>query len=198
MRAKVGFAPLVLLSVCALADSPLTSTPFAQAYMDLEIVRKARSQGVMSLEIAQYLSSPSNPVDAKAAVVNALGWDINGKSNAVLYSYYLALSKHRTVEKLPLDWLSGDELLCLGYLTALDDYFHPEKALPIVEKAAGRKSDSLTVRIVLALVRGQCRMSDDWPGIWKGVAQVLDNDRLKADMRPQAVKIIVDYMKLYE
>jgi hypothetical protein len=71
------------------ADSPITSTPFSEAYQDYEIVQKAQKAGILDLEMAQYLSSRSAPIDVKAAVINALSWKIEGKQNATLYRYFL-------------------------------------------------------------------------------------------------------------
>ena len=192
------------------ADSPITSTPFSEAYLDVKIVQKARAEGVMSLEIAEYLSSPSNPVDIKGAVINALSWKFEGKSNAELYSYYLALLYRQSLKELDIDILNADEIFCLGYLTVMDDYFHPEKALPLLEKAAARKKNSFTVSIVLALTKAQKVMDSDWLGrigvkceslwceVWKLTEEVLRNEELKQDLRPEAKEIIVDYMVLYK
>jgi hypothetical protein len=77
----------------ARADSPVTSTPIADAYSDVPMVGAART-GAMTPAIADFLYS-SAPIDQKAAVVNALGWSTDGKSNARLYARH-ALG-HRTV-----------------------------------------------------------------------------------------------------
>jgi hypothetical protein len=74
------------------ADSPITSTPFSEAYQDYNIVKAAKRSGVLTVEMAEYLSSPSNPVDIKAALINSLSWKFEGKKNALLYRYYLGRS----------------------------------------------------------------------------------------------------------
>ena len=73
------------------SDSPLTSTPFYKAYSEINIIKVARVQGTLNLEMAEYLSSGSVSLDLKAALINALSWDINGKNNSDLYKYYLGL-----------------------------------------------------------------------------------------------------------
>jgi hypothetical protein len=166
--------------------------------MDLEIVQKAYKKGILDLEIAEYLSSQNNPIDVKAAVINALGWDFNGKYNSTLYKYYLALTHGKTLEKLSLNSLTVDELFCLGYLTIMDDYFHPEKAIPLLEKAAEKRNDSFTIAIILALAKSQKELPDNWSNIWKITEKVLNNKTLKKDMREEAIKIIIDYMILYK
>ncbi|HHT9109297.1 MAG TPA: hypothetical protein ACFYD9_11675, partial [Candidatus Wunengus sp. YC64] len=77
-------------------------------------------------------SSPENPIDVKAAVINGLSWRFEGKNNAELYAYYLALLYHLSITELDTAFLSADEIFCLGYLTVMDDYFHPEYAIQLL------------------------------------------------------------------
>jgi len=185
------------LGALALADSPITSTDFWKAYKDYPVVQKAAREKTMSLEFAEYLSNPSTPIGVKAAVINALSWAFEGKHNAELYRYYLALRYRCTLDELTPDLLNADEVFCLGYLTVMDDYFHPEGALPLLEAASRRRRNSFTVAIVLALTRAQKAMDDDLEKVWPPVKRVLDDKNLQKDLRPEAVKIILDYMKLY-
>ncbi len=152
----------------------------------------------MGLEIAEFLTSPEKPIDVKAAVINALSWRFDGKNNAELYAYYLALLYHVSVAELDTEFLSVDEIFCMGYLTAMDDYFHPEKALPILEEAHKVIKESFTVSIILALTRGQKAMDYDWCEVWRLTEEVLKNKELRQDLRPEAIKMIMDYMILYK
>lgn len=179
------------------ADSPITATKFYEAYMDVKMVERAHLEGVMGLEIAEFLTSPENPIDVKAAVINALSWKFDGKNNAELYAYYLALLYHVSITELDTEFLSTDEVFCIGYLTAMDDYFHPEKALPILDEAHKVMKDSFTVSIIMALVRGQAVMDYDWCEVWRLTEEVLKNKELKQDLRHEAIKMIMDYMVLY-
>ena len=188
---------LIMAPALVRSDSPITSTDFHKAYMDIEIVKKAEQDGVMSMEIAKYLSAPENPIDVKAAVVNAIGWKFNGKDNATLYKEYLAQFHKTKAQKLELDELTGDEIFCLGYLTVLDDYFTPEKAIPLLERAREKNPQSFTVAIVLAITKAQ-RADVSWCDVWKYAAEVVNNKELKQDMRPEAVQMIMDYMGLYQ
>ena len=197
---------VVILITCLLslfpatshADSPITATDFYKAYMDVKMVERAHLEGVMGLEIAEFLTSPETPIDVKAAVINALSWRFEGKSNAELYAYYLALLYHVSVAELDTEFLSADEVFCMGYLTAMDDYFHPEKALPILEEAHKLMKDSFTVSIIMALTIGQKVMDYDWCEVWRLTEEVLKNKELKQDLRPEAIKMIMDYMVLYK
>ena len=189
---------LLLFQKITHADSPITATKFYEAYLDVKMVERAHLEGVMGLEIAEFLSSPENPIDVKAAVINALSWKIDGKSNAELYAYYLALLYHVSVTELDTEFLSVDEIFCLGYLTIMDDYFHPEKALLLLEEAHKVMKESFTVSIILALTRGQKVMDYDWCEVWRLTEEVLKNKELRQDLRPEAIKMIIDYMVLYK
>ncbi|MCK6469781.1 MAG: hypothetical protein L6Q53_16565 [Candidatus Brocadia sinica] len=180
------------------ADSPITSTKFYEAYLDVKMVQRAYLEGVMGLEIAEFLSSPENPIDTKAAVINALSWRFEGKNNAELYMYYLGLLYHVSILELDTDFLSADETFCLGYLMVMDNYFHPEHAIPLLEEAQKAMENSFTVSIILALAKAQIVLTEDWCAVWKLTERVLENRALKQDLRPEAIKIIVDYMILYK
>jgi len=189
---------LFMFSAVTHADSPITATDFYEAYMDVKMVERAHLEGVMGLEIAEFLTSPENSIDVKAAVINALSWKFDGKNNAELYAYYLALLYHVSVTELDTEFLSADEIFCIGYLTVMDDYFHPEKALPILEEAYKTMGNSFTVSIILAIAKAQRAFDSDWCEVWKLTEAVLQNKELNQDLRPEATKMIVDYMVLYK
>jgi hypothetical protein len=161
------------------------------------MVKKAETEGVMSMKFAEFLCDPEVPLDQKAALVNALSWNIDGKDNAEIFTYYLALMNNKTVTDLQIADLAPDELLCLGYLTVMDDYFNPDKALPYLEKAAEKIPKSFTAAIIYALTRAQKLMDSDWGEAWKVTENVFENKKLKLDMKKKARDIIFDYMVLY-
>ncbi len=188
----------LLCSVAASADSPVTSTPFSDAYMeDYPIVRDALESGVMTAELAAYLADENNPVDVKMAVINALGWDFDGKMNAGLY---LGLRYPEGPELSPED-LSGEECLVVGYLALLDDYFHPAEALPWLSRARQEMPQSFTAAVIHALCQCQIVFDesvDRWQEVWTTFEAVLEDDSLNGDMRLGAVRIIADYLALYQ
>lgn len=188
---------LFLLPGISYADSPITATNFHEAYQDVKMVQRAHLEGVMGLEIAEFLSSPENPIDVKAAVINALSWRFEGKNNAELYTYYLGLLYHMSITELNTDFLSADEIFCLGYLVAMDDYLHPENAIVLLEEAHKVMKDSFTVSIILSLAKAQMAFEQDWCEAWKVVENVLRNTELKQDLRTEAKKTITAYMILY-
>jgi len=173
----------------------LTSTPFYEAYLDYEIVKKASESGVMDEEFANYLHSKNNPIDVKAALINALGWDIDGKYNAEIYC---SLVFYKTVKETKNSNLSGDELFCIGYMQVLDDYFKPEKGIPFLNKAVKKLKGSYSVAMINALAEAQNAMDSDWCEVWKLVEKVSSNKKLEQDMKESAVEIILDYMRGYE
>ena len=199
-RATTFFLFLLLYPLTTLADSPLTSTPFSDAYQEVLIIEKAASIGMLHFDMAQFLSSPSIPIDQKAALINALGWNVDGKSNAKLYRYYLSIAYQQTMAELDEDQLTADELFSLGYLTAMDDYFHPEKALDLLKIATSRKKESMTIAMIFALVQAQSFVGreNEWCKIWSLTDAVLKTPGLKRDLRPKAKDIIISYTRVYQ
>lgn len=183
---------LLLFSATASADSPLTSTPFSSAYEDIPIVKKAADEGIVNVEIAQYLADENNQIDVKAAVINALSWDFNGKTNA---DTYCMLIYNTQVKDLDIESLSGDQQFCIGYMMALDDYFNTDKALEILKSAEEKIPDSFTVSMIRALVESMDLVRNEWK---INIEPVMQNNNLKMDMRQEAVDIITDYMVLYD
>ncbi len=184
----------------AYSDSPLTSTRFHTAYSDISAVRKASEQGVLTKRTSRFLLSPKTPVAHKAALINALSWSIDGKNNAELFSK--ELMKKYKFSSIDFSQLNGNELFCLTYLTAMDDYFHPERAFPLIEKTLQyyQKQDEpppLSVRLVFALIKAQKAMGADWCTVWKLTDDALSMPGTERDLREQAVKAIIDYMGLY-
>ncbi len=188
---------MVIVSAFAKADSPITSTPIYQAYLENPYVSLALKKGVLNDTIAGYLLNDTVSIDKKAAVINALGWDFNGKNNATEFFKYIQ-KKYNFSKAFDLDGVSGDDVFCLGYLTIMDNYFETEKPIKILKIAKTKNPKSYTVNIILALVEAQKAMDTDWCAVWRLAASVKDNGNLVYDMDTNAVKIIFDYMELYE
>ena len=74
---------LAMFAMAAMADSPLTSTVFHPCYADVAMVAQAAAlKGQdMNPQVAAYLADNTQPVDQRAAVVNALGWNSDGTNN---------------------------------------------------------------------------------------------------------------------
>lgn len=183
------------------ADSPVTSTPFSNAYLDIEVVEKARlANGIINEEICQFLSSPEHSLESKAAVINSLYnyaniWDL--RHNAEIYTEYLYNSNP---DKIDLNALSPEELLVTGYLLLLDDYFQPEKALPFLTLAKEHAPDNYTIAVIELLARTQKELlqPEGLSSLWSLTKKVVGNPGLQKDrLRDEAVAIILDYLYLY-
>jgi clan AA aspartic protease (TIGR02281 family) len=207
---------LFLLCFEAYADSPVTSTSFFTAYNEISQIYVAEKEGVLTYELASYLSS-NVTVDKKVALINALGWSSEGKQNKVLYIKFLN-AKYKTVE-LNFARISPDEHLCLGYLAIMDDYFHVRESLILLKGALKRNPKSYTYNIIYGLVLAQSCLqydADDSFGddlidrrfidtnvhalcnIYLLFANIESDKTLKQDFRKSAKRNIFKYVNVYK
>lgn len=181
------------------ADSPLTSTEISRAYQDVGIVKAAaNSGGLLTPKLMKYLAHPRKPIDIKMAVINQLGWDINGKNNAELFFNYLNPAGKYPDMAAWMQGASGDLLICMAYLKGLDNYFDVADAAVMARKAKAKSGPSYTVHIICALIEAQYAFDSDWCEVYQLTDRVRQNTALRQDMRPVAVDIIFEYMDLYE
>jgi len=54
--------------------SPSLNSKFYNVYKDIKIVQKAYKEGIISLEILEYLSSQNNPIHIKSAIINSFNY----------------------------------------------------------------------------------------------------------------------------
>jgi len=178
------------------ADSPITSTQIYKSYLDCPMVVKAQETGVMNDTIAAFLLNDTIDIGFKVAVVNALSWD-KGKKNANLLIPYI-LKKYGLSNGFDMNTLSGADILCLGYLSIMDDYFNPDKAISILKVAREKNPLSYTFNIILALAESQKAMDNDWCSVYKTCDEVRNNKSLRQDMRQGAIDNIFQYIDLYK
>lgn len=190
---------IFLLAVNVFADSPLTSTNFAEAYMDEPIlIASEEAEGVINDELMEYLSSEYNPVDVKMAVINKLGWNISGKNNSKLFLQYLMEKRGYSNEKKFLKKGSADELLSFAYLKAIDNYFEVDEALKYAERAVKKNRKSRTFQLIAGLIKAQKAMDSNWCDVYQITDRIRKDERLANDMRTRAVNIIYEYMDIYD
>lgn len=163
--------------------------------MDKKIVVKAEKSGTMNKEFADFLHNTSNSFDVKAAVINALGWNTNGKLNSNIYSDLIYKKK---INESDIYKIEPNDLFVIGYLKAMDDYFNVKEALRFLKQARIKYKDSYTVRIIEALTKAQNVMDKDFCKAWKYTDKVFTNTDVTNDMREDARKIIYDYMVIYK
>lgn len=198
MKARVLLFTFLLISGFVKADSPITSTYFATSYYEYPIVGKAEFSRTVDDDVAAFLLDKKNPIDAKAAVINAIGWSYDGADNAKKFRDALAKSHGSTSEQLKLSDLRADELMCLGYLTAMDNYFNVDDAINMLEMAASKNEKSFTIHMILTLVQAQKAMDTNFCKVWTLTSDLLNDKSLKRDMKTAAIQTVVDYMILYK
>lgn len=213
LRWTVGLLTGIVLAFplkIARADSPLTSTPIAEAYGDIPAVSLARQNAIASKSVLQFLRSDA-PTDQKAAVVNALGWDINGKDNGDRFVAELAAAKGIALNDLQLKDLSPSDRFVLGYLLAMDDYFDLSPLRPganddlwgatpldLLSQAAYALPQDFTVQFVRAIVEVQPYLQQSWCAVYLTPQGVLERfPAAQRNLRSQAVQVAMDYLKSY-
>ncbi len=200
---KLNLFPVLFMCVClsampVKADSPLTSTYFAENYPEYPIISQTSVNRTFNAEIAAFLLDKKMPIDAKAALINAIGWNYDGTSNADQFKVFLAEKYGTTTGGLQMSALNADELMCLGYIMAMDNYFIVDDAINIIQMARDKKPSSFTINMILAMVRAQKAMDTSFCDVWKFTSEVLNDKSLKRDMKRVSIQNIVDYMVLYK
>lgn len=191
---KIVLLLLVLpaLRSVVLADSPITSTPIHEAYQDIGIVAKASAEkAVFDDSMLAFLADAAQPIDQKVALCSALGWQMKGKSKR--FSDHLSKRPNWRPQQM-----SGDEMLVMSYLMALDDYNNMDLPLALATKALARNKQSYTFRMIHALILAQKQFDTSWCKLFITVAAVERNKNLRQDLRNRAVNIIFDYINLYQ
>lgn len=183
----------------ALADSPITSTDFSNAYSEESIVQYAGSvNGVLDKKLMKYLANGKNPVSLKLAVINKLSWNTDGKNNAALYFEFLQKKKKLADESEFLNKGSAEDLICYAYLMAMDNYFDVTNAAMFADKAVKLNGKSYAIQIVHALITAQVHFDGDWCMIYRVCDKVRKNQTLEQDFSQKANAIIFEYIELYK
>jgi hypothetical protein len=183
------------------ADSPLTSTNFYQAYLDIPLVdRTANSNGVLTDEVFDYLNSTTSSIDKKMAVINALKWNIDGKNNSTLYLNKLMLLHKEYTPTAFYNLATADELICYAYLKAMDNYFDVQEASLFSAQALKRNPKSYTIAIINQLIVVQMLLNrqKEWCEVYRNMNNIRENKDLIVDFRKEASTIIFNYTDIYK
>ena len=206
-----GFAVGALsMAAPVIADSPLTSTDIASAYTDISAVVAAQGSATASDEVLAFLLA-DNPLDQKAAAINALGWDVEGQDNGRHFLSGLAATRGVPIDELALKQLSPDNKFVLGYLLAMDDYFEMgplvlgsigvrrASAVELLEQAAFALPQDFTAHYVKGLVVAQKLMYEQsWCAVYTSMGQVMDRFTTQnRNMRLEAVASAQSYIEGY-
>jgi len=188
----------ILTSHFAYADSPLTSTYFADLYHDEEIVVSAsKSEGIITEDLMEYLLDKKNTIDVKLAVINELGWSLDGKNNAEIFLKYLKAKRGYSDATDLKNNGKRDELICMAYLLALDDYFNITEALEFANLAIAKSKNSYACHLIAGIIKAQSDFDVSWCAVYKATDTVRKNTNLKMDFKAEASDRIFEYMDLY-
>ncbi len=186
------------------ADSPLTSSDFAESYKDQSMVQMAlklsdNSDTDIPVSMLNYLADKKSPVDVRLAVINAIGWNFNGKtSGQQLYEYLSTRYKAKTVDKLAKK-LDAGTLAVYAYALAMSNYFEVQEAQDLAHKAVKKnKTKSFSVAFIASLIDAQVHLDGDWGMVYKVVNDVLHDGSLHLDMRQEAIDSVMEYIGEYK
>lgn len=196
----------LLLCICfffivnnSFADSPLTSTPFYKGYLDIAIIKSAaKSNETITVQQLEYLTNSKNPIAIKLALINSLGWDTKGKSNAPEYLAYLFKKQPQLNYKNFINKASADQLICYAYLKAMDDYFNVKSASVFARQAMRKAPTTYSIQLVGTLIQAQGVNAKNWCSIYSNMNQVRKNKKLQVDIRPESVKAVFSYTDGYK
>lgn len=205
---------ILLLSVRCYADSPLTSTDFYMAYLDVPIVKAAADKpNVLTEEMMAYLHDEANPLDVKLALIYAVGWAADGGRLSTFSDYmsYCTLhfpqDKKRSCESGIVTWddvydhASPSQMAVILYLYAMSDYSNCSNILAacaLMERALENSVYSESFMLSMSLVWAQVKLlMGQWEHIYPSFHLMFDNTLVK-DVRPEARKIIYEYIDLYK
>jgi hypothetical protein len=170
--------------------------------LDVPLVKEAlSSKGKMSTEIIEYLSTDTNPLDVKLAIINAIGWEHNGMMISKMY--FIAVMQKKKYksdfggEYSAFEWYATtDELICYSYMKALDNYFNVVDALEMAEAAVKKSPDSYAVNMIYNLIKAQgLVLLEETCYATKTFNTLKTNPKLKMDMRVESQKYIFEYME---
>ena len=201
MKKKLLFLLLTFSLNSVFADSPLTSTDFYKAYMDISIVQEASiSKGIITNEMMTYIDDDANPLDVKLAIINAIGWEHKGMMMSKMYfMFVMNKKKYKTEfggEFSAFKWnATRDELICFSYMKALDNYFDVVDAFEMAGEAVRKYPDSFAVNMIYNLIKAQGLTAyGEFCYASKLFSSLKDNPKLKMDMRKESMSYVFEYM----
>lgn len=189
----------LLLANQSFADSPLTSTEFYKGYIDIAIIKEARkSGGNITEKQLQFLTNSKNPIAIRLALINSLGWDTKGKSNATKYIVYLLKKETQLNYKNFYNKATADQLICYAYLRAMDDYFNVKSASVFARQAMLNAPTTYSIQLIGTLIQVQGLNQNNWCSVYTKINQVRTNKKLKLDMRLISTAAIFSYTDGYK
>ena len=192
---------MMLAFTAGWADSPLTSTHFAEAYSDHPMVQMADQmmQNDIPTTLLNFLADKNSPVDVRLAVINKIGWNFDGTTVGAQLGEYLMGRYGAKSEKKLVKKLDAGTLAVYAYAKAMSNYFDVTAASELGHQAVKKnKNKSFSVAMISALIDAQIYLDSDWGMIYKVIADVLHDGSLHLDMRQEAIDNIMEYINLYQ
>lgn len=190
---------LLLVSSQSFADSPLTSTEFYKGYLDIAIIKEAsKSDGIITKKQLQFLTNSKNPIAIKLALINGLGWDTKGKSNAPKYLAYLFEKQPLLNYKNFYNKATATQLICYAYLKAMDDYFNVKSASVFARQAMLKAPTTYSIHLIGTLIQVQGAKQNNWCSVYTKINQVRTNKKLQLDMRLISEAAVFGYTDGYK
>lgn len=196
----------------ALADSPLTSTDFHRAYLEIDEVKYA-SEHSLDDKLLKFLAKPDGNSVHKLAAINALSW---GKTDYVSAFEKYLLKKRKGLKKEVFDYLritenaqtpeeneqtrllSADDLMCWAYLQSMGDYFNPALGMRGAFFAYARDTESMAHMMAFSLIAAQQAFDVDWCQVYMIPRTMLQDYTYTNNLlKEEAITIIMDYIGLY-
>ncbi|MEZ5198649.1 MAG: hypothetical protein R2764_20365 [Bacteroidales bacterium] len=199
IKALLLFAIISLSLNFVFAASPLSGTKFYSVYLSQDIVQLAESQGFLDGRIAVYLIDENNDIGVKVAIINALNWSEKENVSVDTYKMFMGRKYGKNYNKLDFSEMSGDELLCLGYMVLLDQKRTLAEAMPILEEAQLKNKNSFTSNIIYAMALAQSALNaSDECQAWRVCNDTRINGSLVQDMDVSASAILFEAVDTYK
>lgn len=188
------------------ADSPLTSTYFFRAYSEEPLVKEGQLiKNLVNNNVLSALADNQIKLEVKLAIINALGWKIDGMQNSSLYlDYLIKIGKYKNEMDL-INSKNSSDLICYAYLKSMDNYFNVTIALQIAEKAAEIESDSKAIYVINILIRAQdvlnnsrFSMKRTFCKVYKIGGKLSNLSSFKNDFKDEALRFILPYINSYK
>lgn len=194
-----AFLAIFILSMAVFASTPVTLVSFYSDYSNIDEVRIMEENGVLDGRVMPFLLNENNPIDQKAAVINALVNTDQPRRNASTFKQFLARKYKDNFETMDINILNGHELFCLGYLTMIDDMGNPKNALPILELAKSKNQNSRTVAMIYALASAQESINKNIPCEgWNTFENTRSNTTLNNDLGINIISYFQVEMETYK
>jgi hypothetical protein len=149
--------------------------------------------------IMSYLGDMKQPISARLAVVNAIGWNFESTSISHQLGKYLMTRYKAKNEKQLAKKLDAGTLAVYAYAKAMSNYFVVTEAQKLAHEAVKKNTTkSFSVAFIAALIDAQVYLDSDWGMVYKVVDNVNHDGSLNLDMRQEAIDKVMEYINEYK